>query len=110
MERINTMNHSRYLSPATCVLLPSAHGLLSTCLFLVIALYPLLTVSAQSATATLSGTVEDEQRAVVPGANVTVTSTATGLKRQATTNGDGYFTIPLIPPGTYTVRAEHQGF
>ena len=64
----------------------------------------------QSATATLSGTVQDQNGAVVPGATVTAENKATGLKRQAITNGEGQFTIPLLPPSTYTVTAQAQGF
>src|SRR5260370_23279559 len=65
---------------------------------------------AQSATATLSGTVEDTNGAVIPGAGVTVTNTETRLARQTITTSEGYFTVPLLPPGTYIVRAEAQGF
>jgi len=69
-----------------------------------------LRVAAQSATATLSGTVEDQNGAVVPGATVTVRNPNTGLNRQTTTNDAGYFTVALLTPGTYTVRAQHDGF
>jgi len=64
----------------------------------------------QSSSATLSGTVEDQNGAVVPGATVTAENKATGLKRQATTNGEGYFTIPLLLPSAYSVTAQAQGF
>ena len=67
-------------------------------------------VYAQSSTATLSGTVEDQNGAVVPGATVTAVNTATTLQRQATTNSNGDYTMPLLPPGTYAVRIEAQGF
>ncbi len=67
-------------------------------------------VSAQGATATLSGTVKDETGAVVPGANVVVLSVTQAFKRSAMTNADGAFVIPLLPPGRYDVKAEHQGF
>jgi outer membrane receptor protein involved in Fe transport len=73
-------------------------------------LFPFGFANAQSATATLSGTVTDQNGAVVPGATVTVLNPATSLERQATTNGEGDFVIPLLPPGRYTVRAEHEGF
>jgi hypothetical protein len=66
--------------------------------------------AAQSTTATLSGTVTDANDAVVAGAHVTATNTATGLKREATTNTSGAFTIPLLPPSNYTVLVENQGF
>jgi hypothetical protein len=68
------------------------------------------TALGQSASATLSGTVEDQNSAVVPGATITAENKATGLKRQAITNEEGSFTIPLLPPSRYTVTAQAQGF
>ncbi len=65
---------------------------------------------AQSATATLSGTVEDAAGAIVPGANVTVENIATRLRRQAKSNESGSYTVPLLPPGEYIVTVESQGF
>ncbi len=84
--------------------------------FLIIALllithHSLLTTArAQSASATLSGTVTDPNKAAIAGAHVTATNNRTGLKREATTNDAGTFTIPLLPPSTYTVLVENQGF
>src|SRR5260370_36944233 len=65
---------------------------------------------AQSATATLSGTVEDERGAVMPGASVVVINAGTRLERRATTDEHGYFVLSLLPPSTYIVRVESQGF
>jgi hypothetical protein len=65
---------------------------------------------AQATTANLSGTVIDGTGAVVPDVRIIVMSTTLGLQRQATTNKDGYFTIPLLPPGAYTLTAEMPGF
>jgi hypothetical protein len=79
-------------------------------LFLLTAQSALLTAFGQGATATLSGTVEDEKGAVVPGVNITVINQATGAQRQTTTNGEGYFVVPLLPPSRYQVTAESQGF
>jgi hypothetical protein len=64
----------------------------------------------QAATATLSGTVEDEKGDRVADASVMVSNPATGLERHVTTTGDGAFTIPQLPPGTYLVRVEREGF
>ncbi|HKZ79486.1 MAG TPA: carboxypeptidase regulatory-like domain-containing protein [Pyrinomonadaceae bacterium] len=70
----------------------------------------LLTVRAQSATATISGTVEDQNGAVIPGVNITIQNTGTSFERQATSSDAGSFTIPLLPPGTYTLTARRDGF
>jgi hypothetical protein len=70
----------------------------------------LITVPGQSATATLSGTVVDEKGAVVSGATVIALNTATAIERQVKTGEEGYFIIPLLPPGTYTIKTELDGF
>src|SRR5260370_29456417 len=78
---------------------------------LLIAFHSLRAVTlAQSSTATLSGTVTDPNNAVVPGAHVTATNNGTGLNREATTSSSGTFTIPFLPPSTYTVLIKNQGF
>jgi hypothetical protein len=65
---------------------------------------------AQTATATFSGKIVDESDAAIVGAIVKVTNTGTGLKRQATSDSDGLFTLPLLPPGNYTVEVKRDGF
>ncbi len=67
-------------------------------------------IKAQSATATLSGTVRDEQGAAVAGASVKVTDAAKAYERTATSNGDGVFIITQLAPSNYTVRVEQTGF
>jgi hypothetical protein len=68
------------------------------------------TANAQTVTATLSGVVHDENGAVVPGANVTVTNPGVGFQRKTVTNENGAFVVPLLPPSSYTVAVERQGF
>jgi hypothetical protein len=65
---------------------------------------------AQSATATLSGAVTDQTGAVVAQANVKAVNTATNVERKTTTNSEGFFTLPLLPPGNYTILCERDGF
>jgi hypothetical protein len=67
-------------------------------------------VFAQSATATLSGTVVDEQGSIIPRASITMTNAATGLRRQALTNAEGDFTFTHLQPGAYTITAQSRGF
>jgi len=65
---------------------------------------------AQTNSATLSGIVMDSQGAVVPDVAIRVSSMATGLKRKVTTNSEGLFTLPLLPPGAYSLQAQREGF
>src|SRR5215813_132340 len=65
---------------------------------------------AQSATATLSGTVVDDREAVVSGVEVTIINPATGLKRTARTNDSGFYSFPALAPGSYTVVTQRAGF
>jgi len=50
--------------------------------------------------ADLDGSVVDESGGVMPGATITVTNTATNLTRTATTNAQGRYIVPALPPGT----------
>src|SRR5262245_8571650 len=62
------------------------------------------------ATGAVSGTVTDDSGAVLPGATVTVVNSGTGQTRTAATGGDGFYTVPLLQPGTYRVTVSLQGF
>lgn len=62
------------------------------------------------ATGGLSGTVKDQNGAVVPGVNIKVINSATNLTRSTTTNNDGRWTLTLLPVGTYSVTYEKDGF
>ncbi len=95
--------------------LPSALRSLLSLAFCLLALLithrsSLITVAAQSATATLSGTVVDQNGAVIPGVSITVLNAGTSLQREATSNDQGDFVVPLLPPGTYQIRARRDGF
>src|SRR5262245_18847499 len=64
----------------------------------------------QSVSASVAGTVVDQTRQVIPGANVTLVSELTGELRATTTNEAGVFVFSAVRPGTYTVRVELTGF
>src|SRR6266496_6478808 len=96
--RINVMTRQRPFS------------LIAVIVFLLTAFCLLPTAFSQTATATLSGTVVDQNGAVVPNADITVENIGTALKRETTTNDEGYFTVPLLPPATYSVTAQRTGF
>ena len=65
---------------------------------------------AQFDTASVVGTVRDASGAVVPGATVTLTSTATGISAVKTTGADGNFEFFTVRPGVYLVTSEKSGF
>ena len=79
-------------------------------LFLVLLIGSFDAVFAQSATATLTGTVTDETGAVVAGATITVTDSAKQLERQITTNSDGFFILPQLLPSHYKIKVQRTGF
>ena len=58
----------------------------------------------------LQGTVTDPSGAVVAGANVTVTNQATGVSRTTASGSSGFYRIPGLAPGSYTVDVEAAGF
>ncbi len=68
------------------------------------------TLPAQSTTAGITGTITDAMGASVPGAQIIVAGEATGLNRQTKSGDLGNYTLALLPPGTYRVTVERQGF
>jgi hypothetical protein len=66
--------------------------------------------AAQEARGTITGTVVDGSKAVVPGASVTVTNIAMGTDVAVVTNEQGFFQAPYLIPGTYRISVELTGF
>jgi hypothetical protein len=67
-------------------------------------------LSAQTYQGRILGTITDSSGAVVAGAKVTITNTATGLSRNLVSNNDGNYLAPDLDPGTYRVAVEAPGF
>jgi len=67
-------------------------------------------IGQTAATGALSGLITDSSGSVVPGVSVRVTSHATGQTRTATTQSNGGYLLPLLPPGEYTVETSAKGF
>ena len=85
--------HSRFLFTALCF-----------------AFLALTALAQQSATATLEGSVTDANNAVVPNAKVVIRSPDTGLTREVTTDANGSYRIPALPPGNYQLTVSAAGF
>lgn len=57
-----------------------------------------------------TGVVSDSSGAVIAGARVTITNTATSVARVTETNESGNYTVPFVSPGVYDLQAETDGF
>src|SRR5438552_596671 len=66
-------------------------------------------VLAQS-TAQVSGTVRDQSGAVLPGVEIALIQTSTGLNRTAVTDEMGFYLLPNLPVGPYRLEASLPGF
>jgi len=65
---------------------------------------------AQEFRGSVTGRVIDPSGASVPGAQVTVTNTATNVSHSVTTNEQGVYTVLYLADGRYNVIAEKAGF
>ncbi len=84
---------------------------LATLAFAFCAVWALTPAMAQTGgTGSIEGTVVDSSGAVIPNATVTATNTLTGVKTSGTTTRAGYFAIPLLNPGPYSVTVTANGF
>ena len=67
-------------------------------------------IEAQTTAGRFSGTVTDPSGAAVPKAGILARNTETGQKIGTSSNGEGAFVLYPIPPGTYTVTVQKEGF
>lgn len=72
--------------------------------------FSLIPAFAQTSRGTVSGIVKDSTGAVIPGAEVTLTSTETTITRTTTTNNEGFYRFDAVDLGTYSVRISATNF
>lgn len=60
-------------------------------------------------TAQVTGKITDSSGASIPGASIQVTNQRTGITRSSTSNTDGYYSIQLLPPSSYSVKVQSAG-
>src|SRR3954463_3458232 len=77
-------------------------------LFVVLSLFAISTQAQFKAS--IQGTVTDPQGNAVTAARVRIIEQSTGLARETTTSDVGFYRIPQLPPGRYTVTVEVTGF
>jgi hypothetical protein len=64
----------------------------------------------QATTGTLTGLVTDPQGAIVSGATITLTHSETRVETRTTSNDQGEFVFPQVPPGRYSLSVEATNF
>ncbi len=84
--------------------------MLLTLFTIMISIISSVSISAQSATSSVNGSVVDSQNRVVSGATVRLINDETGFNRTVVTGNNGAFSFATIPPGTYRVEVESTGF
>ena len=67
-------------------------------------------VAAQEQTGSIQGIVKDSSGAILPGVTVEVRSPSAVGVTTATTDANGHYRFPALPPGTYEVSATLQSF
>jgi len=67
-------------------------------------------VRAQSADTGILGTVTDASGAVIPGSDVTITNSSTGVVQSVVSGPTGAFEVRYLVPGEYVVEAALSGF
>ncbi len=81
-----------------------------TVLFLLALAILAASAAGQTIYGSLSGTVYDASGAVIPNARVTVKSLDTGIARQLSADGEGFWRAPSLQPGRYSVEAGAPSF
>ena len=79
-------------------------------IFIAVCLAVLSTAAAAQQMVTINGKVVDAAGLPMPGTTVVVTEQDTGFTRSVVTAETGGFTVPNLPPGTYTIAFQMTGF
>src|SRR5687768_5036328 len=77
-------------------------------IFLITLLVP-VAAWPQASNSTVRGSVVDPQQAVIPGAKIALTNTATNVSRESVTNNAGLYVFPGVTPGPYRLKVEFAG-
>ena len=85
-------------------------SVLSSLLFVFVLGFTVGSAYAVDVNARIKGTVTDPSGAVVPGAAVIATNTATGVKYPTKSSGSGDYYLPQLPVGTYSITVSAPGF
>jgi len=80
-----------------------------TCVFVSLAVIT-IPLFAQSPNGNINGLVSDPSSAVVVGAEIVAVNDVTGVQYNTTTNSEGMYVLPNLPPGPYRLQVSKIGF
>src|SRR5579871_6727795 len=67
-------------------------------------------LASAAVTGSISGTLQDETGATIPGATITATNTAQGNQIKASSDAKGFYSLPSLPVGRYDLEFDAPGF
>ncbi|HEY3738524.1 MAG TPA: TonB-dependent receptor [Bryobacteraceae bacterium] len=85
-------------------------GTIPIAIFAIILATPFAFGQAQAINGSIRGRVTDQANAPVAQASVKIDNNDTGLSKSTTTEEDGYYVVPNLPLGRYTVTIQKEGF
>src|SRR5215831_17094441 len=68
------------------------------------------TLSAQTGTSTITGSVTDPSGSPVPGTNIKIVNIDNGAQSESVTNEAGLYRVGALLPGSYRIEADTTGF
>src|SRR5207244_11330367 len=83
---------------------------LAVCIGLVLSICATQTRAQTASSGSVTGQVNDQQGASVPGADVTLRDISTNSAQTSTTNDGGRYNFPVVHPGVYDITVSKQGF
>src|ERR1700730_2066908 len=84
--------------------------ILASLVVVVLSLGLVVSMYSQVTGATLSGIISDASGGVIPGAQISIRNTSTGISKEVSADSAGYYTVPNLAPGTYDVKVMAKGF
>src|SRR5215510_14304255 len=85
------------------------HGLV-VLVGILIATFPTRMFGQTTTTGSITGSVRDQTGAFLPGVEIKGEQEGTGQAHQTISSETGTYTLPLLPPGKYTVTFRLPGF